>query len=115
MSKTNMLDHLTVQESYLVATKTLSILGNLDCSQMAEWPFEDLSLNDLFFQIEKIYSNVDLKKDFIEFCVSEIKTKNSYLIVEGFFRLLKLFESLERYEDCVILKDIKDSLLLDSG
>ena len=115
MSKTNMLDHLTMQESNLVVTKTLRVLGKLECSQMAEWPFEDLSLNDFFFQIQKIYSNVNLRKDFIEFCVSEIKTKNSYLIIKGFFRLLKLCESLERYEDCVILKDIKDSVLLDVG
>ena len=113
MAKTDILDNLTMQESHLVVTKTLSVLGNLECTQMAEWPFEDLSLNDLFFKIEKIYSNADLKKGFIEFCVSEIKNKNSYLIIEGFFRVLKLFESLERYEDCVILKDIKDSVLLD--
>ncbi|MAQ31942.1 MAG: hypothetical protein CMD26_04355 [Flavobacteriales bacterium] len=115
MDKADILDHLTAQKSSLVVISVLNVLGNLECSRMADWPFEDLSLSEFVLQVQKIYSNIDLKNDLIQCCVNEIKNKNSYLIIEGGFRLLKLLESLERYEDCIILKDIKDSVLLDVG
>ena len=107
------LDHLTAEQANLIVLKVLCILEDKKYSQLAYWPFEDISLDDLFHQINKIYSNSRLKQDFVKFCLNHIEKKKQYSVIEGLLNLLNLFEELERYEDCIILKNIKDTILLD--
>lgn len=107
------IDTLTEKQSSLIILKTLCVLGDSKYSQLACWPFEDITINDLFFQIKKMYSNITLREKFIKFCLRDIGKKKRYSIIDGILNLLNLFESLERYEDCIILKNLKDSILLD--
>ena len=109
----NKFDRLSVEQSNLIVLKALCILEEKKYSQLVNWPFEDISIDDLFYQINKTYSNNSLKENFIKFCLNHIENKKQYSVIEGFLNLLYLFENLERYEDCVILKNIKDSILLD--
>ena len=107
------LDKLTVEQANLIVLKVLCILEDKKYSQLANWPFEDISVDDLFYQINKMYSNNSLKENFVKFCLNHIEKKKQYSVIEGILNLLQLFEDLERYEDCIVLKNIKDSILLD--
>ena len=107
------LNNLTPEQGNLVVLKVLCILEDKKYQNVHYWPFEDISVDDLFLQINKIYSSRELKARFIKFCLDHIEKKKQYAVIEGFFNLILLFESLERYEDCIILKNIKDSILLD--
>ena len=63
-------------------------------------------INDINESIErKILLNESFRK------ISNKKTK--YKIMEGFFELIYFFEENEEYENCAILKKVKDSLLID--
>ena len=53
------------------------------------------------------------KFDFVQFCLNHIEKKKQYSVIEGIINLTNLFEELERYEDCIVLKNIKDTILLD--
>ena len=111
-----MSDHfknLTKEQSNLVLLKVLCILEDKKYRKLYKWPFEDISVEDVFVQINKIYSNTILKQNFIQFCLNHIEKKKRYSLIEGFFNLIYIFEYLERYEDCIILKNIKDTILLD--
>ena len=107
------LHDLTLEQSNLIILKVLCILEDVKYSQLINWPFEDLSLDDIFNQIKKIYGDNNRKAAFISFCLSHIERKKQYSLIEGMLNLIKLFENLERYEDCIILKNIKDTILLD--
>ncbi len=107
------LDNLTEEQSNLIVLKVLCILEEKKYSQLVNWPFEDISIDELFNQINKISSNTTLKQNFIQFCLNHIEKKKQYSVVEGLLNLLSLFEELERYEDCIVLKNIKDNILLD--
>ena len=106
-------DRLTIEQANLIVLKALCILEEKKYSQLANWPFEDISIEDIFYQIKKIYSNQSLKDRFVKFCLNHIEKKKRYSVIEGILNLIKLFEDLERYEDCIVLKNIKDSILLD--
>ena len=54
-----------------------------------------------------------LKENFVKFCLNHIEKKKQYSVIEGILHMIILFEELERYEDCIVLKNIKDSILLD--
>ena len=109
----NKFDRLSVEQSNLIVLKALCILEEKKYSQLANWPFEDISIDDIFYQIQKIYANQKLKENFVKFCLNHIEKKKQYSVIEGILNLLNLFEDLERYEDCIILKNIKDTILLD--
>tara|TARA_B100001250_G_C19756060_1_gene770147 strand:- start:1151 stop:1501 length:351 start_codon:yes stop_codon:yes gene_type:complete len=109
----NKFDHLTAEQSNLIILKALCILEEKKYSQLANWPFEDISIDDVFNHIKYIYSDLVIKDKFIKFCLSHIEKKKQYSLIEGIFNLITLFEDLERYEDCIVLKNIKDSILLD--
>ena len=110
----NKFDSLTIEQSNLIILKTLCILDDNRYSQLVNWPFEDISIDDLFAQIKVIYSNLKLREEFIDFCLDYIRdNKKRYSIIEGIINMITLFENLERYEDCIILKNIKDNILLD--
>ena len=109
----NKFNHLTVEQSNLILLKALCILEDNKYSQLANWPFEDLSIDDVFSQIHSIYSSLNLRESFVKFCSNHIEKKKQYSVVEGICNLLILFEELERYEDCIILKNIKNNILLD--
>tara|TARA_B100001250_G_C19070604_1_gene474141 strand:+ start:122 stop:511 length:390 start_codon:yes stop_codon:yes gene_type:complete len=63
-------------------------------------------INDINESIEK---KILLSESFRK--ISNKKTK--YKIMEGFFELIYFFEENEEYENCAILKKVKDSLLID--
>lgn len=107
------LENLTIEQSNLIVLKALCILEDKKYSQLANWPFEDISLDDIFNQIKNIYSSLDLKDNFVQFCLNHIEKKKQYSVIEGIINLTNLFEELERYEDCIVLKNIKDTILLD--
>tara|TARA_B100000427_G_scaffold325121_1_gene331428 strand:+ start:1707 stop:2057 length:351 start_codon:yes stop_codon:yes gene_type:complete len=110
----NKFDSLTIEQSNLIVLKTLCILDDNRYSQLANWPFEDISINDLFAHIKVIHSSLTLRENFINFCLDHIRdNKKRYSIIEGIMNMITLFENLERYEDCIILKNIKDNILLD--
>ena len=109
----NKFDNLSVEQTNLVVLKVLSILEEKKYSQLVNWPFEDISLDDLFYQLKNIYSSSILKGEFIKFFLEKINKKKQYSVIEGIFNLIRVFEDLERYEDCIILKDIEDNILLD--
>ena len=104
---------LTLEEYSQFFLRMLSILGEEKYSQLVYWPFEDISIDDLSLQFYKVQNDVLLKKSFIKYALLHINKKKNYLIIEGFLNLIQIFEYLERYEDCIILKDIKDSILID--
>ena len=110
----NKFDSLTIEQSNLIVLKTLCILDDNRYSQLVNWPFEDISINDFFTQIKVIHSSLTLREKFINFCLDYIRdNKKKYSIIEGIINMITLFENLERYEDCIILKNIKDNILLD--
>ena len=49
----NKFDSLTIEQSNLIVLKTLCILDDNRYSQLANWPFEDISIND-FFRVSSI-------------------------------------------------------------
>ena len=104
---------LTLEEYNQFFLRMLSVLGEEKYSQLAYWPFEDISIDELSLQFYKFQNDEILKKSFVKYAHIHINKKKNYLIIEGFLNLIKIFESLERYEDCVILKAIKDSILID--
>tara|TARA_B100000902_G_C27208945_1_gene863248 strand:- start:45 stop:392 length:348 start_codon:yes stop_codon:yes gene_type:complete len=106
-------NNLSQEQANLVVLKVLCILEDEKYREMENWPFEDISMNDLFKQVQKVYSDKNLKQNFIKFCLNHIEKKKQYSLIEGFFNLILLFENLERYEDCIVLKNIKDEILLD--
>ena len=106
-------NNLSEEQANLVILKVLCILEDDQYKQIYNWPFEDISIDDIFDQIYKVYSDNILKKKFVSFCLKHIETKKKYSLIEGFFNLIYIYESLERYEDCIILKNIKDGILLD--
>jgi len=106
-------ENLTIEQSNLIVLKALCILEDKKYSQLANWPFEDISLDDIFNQIQNIYSSLELKDNFVKFCLNHIEKKKQYSVIEGIINLTNLFEDLERYEDCIVLKNIKDTILLD--
>ncbi len=109
----NKFDRLSVEQSNLIVLKALCILEEKKYSQLANWPFEDISIDDIFYQIKKIYFSNSLKERFVKFCLNHIEKKKQYSVIEGILNFTILFEDLERYEDCVVLKNIKDSILID--
>ena len=113
MTKSNKFNNLSEEQANLVVLKVLCILEDDHYKKPYNWPFEDISIDDFFNQINKVYSNSELKKKFVNFCLNHIASKKQYSLIEGFFNLIFIFEDLERYEDCIILKNIKDSILLD--
>tara|TARA_Y100001954_G_C15398158_1_gene401345 strand:+ start:187 stop:534 length:348 start_codon:yes stop_codon:yes gene_type:complete len=106
-------DNLSEEQANLVVLKVLCILEDEKYRKIYNWPLEDISIDDLFKQIQKIYLDNNLKNNFIKFCLNHIDKKKQYSLIEGFFNLIMLFEYLERYEDCIVLKNIKDKILLD--
>ena len=104
---------LSQEQSNLVVLKVLCILEDKRYRSLCEWPFEDISIDDLFDYMKETYSDNSLKDGFVQFCLSHIEKKKQYSLIEGFFNLIAIFEELERYEDCIILKNIKDTILLD--
>ena len=109
----NKFSNLTIEQSNLILLKALCILEEKKYSQLVHWPFEDISIDDVFSQIYTIYSDLTLRQSFIQFCLNHIEKKKQYSVIEGMCNLLILFEELERYEDCIVLKNIKNSILLD--
>ena len=107
------LENLTIEQSNLIVLKALCILEDKKYSQLANWPFEDIFLDDIFNHIKNIYSSLELKDNFVHFCLNHIEKKKQYSVIEGIINLTNLFEELERYEDCIVLKNIKDTILLD--
>lgn len=110
---TNKFKNLTKEQSNLVVLKVLCILEDKRYRKIYNWPFEDISIDNLFQYIKKTYSSNVLKKNFITFCLNHIEKKKQYSVIEGLFNLILIFEKLERYEDCIVLKNIKDNILLD--
>ena len=106
-------ENLSEEQANLVVLKVLCILEDEKYRKIHNWPLEDISVDDLFKQIQKIYLDNNLKNNFIKFCLNHIDKKKQYSLIEGFFNLIMLFECLERYEDCIVLKNIKDKILLD--
>ena len=109
----NKFKNLSSEQSNLVILKVLCIIEDKSYCKIQNWPFEDITIDDLASQINKIYSNKDLKKRFIDFCLIHIEKKKQYSLIEGLFNLITIFEELERYEECIVLKNIKDYILLD--
>lgn len=105
--------NLSEEQANLVVLKVLCILEDEQYKKLFNWPFEDISIDDLFNQINKVYADRKLKKRFVDFCLNHIATKKQYSLIEGFFNLICIFEDLEKYEECIVLKNIKDSILLD--
>jgi len=105
--------NLTIEQSNLILLKALCFLEEKKYSQLANWPFEDISIDDILCQIHNIYSNLYLKEVFLTFCLNHTEKKKQYSVIKGICNLLILFEELERYEDCAVLKNIKNSILLD--
>ena len=110
---TNKFKNLTQEQSNLVVLKVLCILEDKSYRSLYAWPFEDISIDDLFEHMQKTYSDKFLKADFVKFCLDHIEKKKQYSLIEGLFNLIVIFEDLERYEDCIVLKNIKDTILLD--
>tara|TARA_Y100000589_G_scaffold112812_1_gene107226 strand:+ start:809 stop:1156 length:348 start_codon:yes stop_codon:yes gene_type:complete len=110
---TNKFDNLSDEQSNLVVLKVLCILEDKSYCNIYNWPLEDISIDDLYNQINKVHSDKLLNKKFIDFCSSHIEAKKQYSLIEGLFNLIKIFEELERYEDCIVLKNIKDNILLE--
>ena len=108
-----MFDNLSQEQANLVVLKVLCILEDEKYRKIYNWPFEDISIDDLFQRVKQVYSDQILKQNFIKFCLNHIGKKKQYALIEGFFNIIFLFEHLERYEDCVVLKNIKDEILLD--
>jgi len=106
-------ENLSEEQANLVVLKVLCILEDEKYRKINNWPFEDISMDDLFKQVQKVYSDNNLKHNFIKFCLNHIEKKKQYSLIEGFFNLILLFEYLERYEDCIVLKNIKDEILID--
>ena len=106
-------DNLSEEQANLVVLKVLCILEDEKYRKIHNWPFEDISINDLFKQVQRVYSDNNLKNNFIQFCLNHIEKKKQYSVIEGFFNLILLFEELERYEQCIVLKNIKDQILID--
>ena len=106
-------NNLSSEQANLVLLKVLCILEDNKYRKIYNWPFEDVSVDDVFFQINNIYSNKENKTRFIQFCLKHIEKKKQYSLLEGIFNLIFIFENLERYEDCIVLKNIKDDILLD--
>ena len=106
-------DNLSEEQANLVVLKVLCILEDEKYRKIHNWPLEDISIDDLFKQIQKIYLDKNLKNNFIKFCLNHIEKKKQYSVIEGFFNLILLFEQLERYEQCIVLKHIKDQILID--
>ncbi|MBF26072.1 MAG: hypothetical protein CMP49_06145 [Flavobacteriales bacterium] len=106
-------DSLNTESVNLFLLKALCILEGKKYSQLASWPFEDISIDDIFVQIRKICSSNLLIEEFVTFCIKHIKTKNKYSVIEGLLNYIRLFEELERYEDCIILKKLRDNILLN--
>ena len=48
----NKFNHLTTEQSNLIILKALCILEEKKYSQLANWPFEDISIDDIFNQIQ---------------------------------------------------------------
>ena len=106
-------ENLNEEQCNLVVLKILCILEDTKYRNIYNWPFDDISIDDLFDQIKKVHSDKYLSKNFIKFCLNHIEKKKQYSLIEGFFNLILLFEYLERYEDCIVLKNIKDEILID--
>ena len=106
-------DKLNEEQGNLVVLKILCILEDTKYRKIYNWPFDDISIDDLYNQIKKVYSDVSLNENFIKFCLTHIEKKKQYSVIEGFFNLILLFEEQERYEQCIVLKNIKDQILID--
>tara|TARA_B100000902_G_C27227179_1_gene872851 strand:+ start:71 stop:421 length:351 start_codon:yes stop_codon:yes gene_type:complete len=106
-------DRLNTEEVNLLLLKVFCVLEENKYSQLVRWPFEDISIEDVFSQIKYIYSSSILKEKFTQLCLNHIKQRGQYSVIEGLLNFIRLFEDLERYEDCIILKNIQDNILLD--
>ena len=106
-------NNLSEEQSNLIILKVLCILEDKKYRNLHKWPFKDVSVDDIFDIINKIYSNKLLKDNFVKFCLNNIESKKQYSLIEGFFNLIYMYENLEKYENCIVLKNIKDSILLD--
>jgi hypothetical protein len=71
-------------------------------------------LNNLLFEkINKINNSIERKILLSESFRKIIDKKRKYKIMEGFFELIYFFEKNEEYENCAVLKKVKDSLLIE--
>lgn len=75
---------------------------------------ENNELNYLLFEkINEINKSIEQKILLSESFRKISNKKTKYKIMEGFFELIYFFENNEEYENCAILKKVKDSLLID--
>jgi len=71
-------------------------------------------LNQILFQkISEINNSIEQKILLSESFRKISNKKMKYKIMEGFFELIYFFEKNEEYENCAVLKKVKDSLLID--
>ena len=71
-------------------------------------------LHQLLFQkINEINNSIEQKILLSESFRKISNKKTKYKIMEGFFELIYFFEENEEYENCAVLKKVKDSLLID--
>tara|TARA_Y100001968_G_C19358050_1_gene718257 strand:+ start:121 stop:468 length:348 start_codon:yes stop_codon:yes gene_type:complete len=91
----------------------------LQClSLMSENSKKDTIQNDkfhklLFDKINEINNSIERKILLNESFRKIANKKRKYKIMEGFFELISFFEEYEEYENCAVLKKVKDGLLID--
>ena len=74
----NKFENLSGEQSNLVVLKVLCTLEDKRYRKIYNWPFKDISIDNLFQHIKKTYSSNLLKKNFIEFCLNHIEKKKQY-------------------------------------
>ena len=101
------LNNLSDEETNQFALKFLSLLKNKINNDKEEL-YEVLKE-----KLKEIYTS-HLRIKMLSDSFREIKNKShKNNIIEGLFELILFFEISEEYESCVILKKIKDNLLMD--
>tara|TARA_B100000965_G_C19551202_1_gene740119 strand:- start:886 stop:1248 length:363 start_codon:yes stop_codon:yes gene_type:complete len=111
--KTIDIGNISSKQANVIILEILSLIKDFGQIEYINWPYEDLSVDDIFRYLKMMYYDEFLKNDFIKHFINELNKKKQYSTIEGFFSLIKYFEHEERYEDCLLLKNIKDHLLYD--
>tara|TARA_B100000945_G_scaffold170679_1_gene136793 strand:+ start:268 stop:597 length:330 start_codon:yes stop_codon:yes gene_type:complete len=101
-------------------------INNLSEEELNEFVFKFLSLlkngvsdhkEELFEVINEKLSDINSSHKRLRMLNDKFKkiTRKSYKqnIIEGLFELISFFEKEEEYENCAMLKKIKDNLLMD--
>ena len=107
------ISEISSEKANIIILQVLTLVKDYSHIDYQNWPYDDLSVNDIFNYLRIMYDDPFLKNEFITYFTKKLDKKKQFKSIEGFFSLIKFFEYEERYEDCVILKNLKDNLLFD--